>query len=505
MKAVIVMFDSLNRHMLEPYGCTWTHTPNFTRLAERCAVFDNSYICSMPCMPARRDMHTARPNFLHRGWGPLEPYDDSVPQMLKQAGIYTHLCSDHNHYWQDGGANYHPRYNTFDLIRGQEGDAWYGQVGQVDIPDSVAPNKGEARRQDTLNRILTRNRAAYPLNVTFEKGIEFIRRNHEETNWMLQIEAFDPHEPFFSLDSFREPFKEHFDAYAGKPFDWPPYRKVQESAEEVEHARYNYAALLNGCDKRLGAVLDEFDRLDLWQDTLLIVCTDHGFLLGEHDCWAKCWMPFYNGIARTPFFIWDPRNPQAAGQRRKALVQPSIDIPVTLLRYFGLEPSTTMTGHDLSPCIALDAAVRQYAIFGLFGAHVNITDGRYVYMRGPVDQENQPLYEYTSMPARMNDRYPIEQLRNSTLGEIPFAFSKGCPNLRIPSCFKMPGKEKVAARFPTQLFDLQNDPEQSHPLNSPKIEQRLLRALSREMLHAEAPPEQYLRLGIDQNSSIFRH
>ena len=34
MKAVVVMFDSLNRHLLSPYGCEWTHTPNFKRLAE---------------------------------------------------------------------------------------------------------------------------------------------------------------------------------------------------------------------------------------------------------------------------------------------------------------------------------------------------------------------------------------------------------------------------------------------------------------------------------------
>ena len=64
MKAVMVMFDSLNRHLLPPYGCDWTHAPNFARLARRAATFDRSYICSMPCMPARRDFHTGRPNLL---------------------------------------------------------------------------------------------------------------------------------------------------------------------------------------------------------------------------------------------------------------------------------------------------------------------------------------------------------------------------------------------------------------------------------------------------------
>ena len=113
MKAIMVMFDSLNRHMLPPYGCDWVHAPNFQRLAERTVSFSNSYVGSMPCMPCRREFHTGRYNFLHRSWGPLEPFDDSVPEILKQNGVYTHLVSDHYHYWEEGGATYHTRYTSW--------------------------------------------------------------------------------------------------------------------------------------------------------------------------------------------------------------------------------------------------------------------------------------------------------------------------------------------------------------------------------------------------------
>ena len=60
MKAIMLMFDSLNRNLLSTYGCDWTVTPNFERLAKRAIRFDTSYVCSMPCMPARRDLHTGR-------------------------------------------------------------------------------------------------------------------------------------------------------------------------------------------------------------------------------------------------------------------------------------------------------------------------------------------------------------------------------------------------------------------------------------------------------------
>lgn len=119
MRAIMLMFDTLNRHFLPCYGCEWTHAPNFQRLAEKTCVFDNCYIGSMPCMPARRELHTGRYNFLHRSWGPLEPYDDSAIAMLSASGIYTHLVTDHQHYWEDGGATYHFRYTSFDFIRGR--------------------------------------------------------------------------------------------------------------------------------------------------------------------------------------------------------------------------------------------------------------------------------------------------------------------------------------------------------------------------------------------------
>ena len=52
-------------------------------------------------------MHTGRLNFLHAPWCPLEPFDDSMPELLRESGVHTHLCTDHYHYIQDGGATYH--------------------------------------------------------------------------------------------------------------------------------------------------------------------------------------------------------------------------------------------------------------------------------------------------------------------------------------------------------------------------------------------------------------
>ena len=319
MKAIMVMYDSLNRHLLAPYGCDWTSTPNFTRLAQKTATFDNCYVGSMPCMPARRELHTGRYNFLHRSWGPLEPFDDSMPEALRLAGIHAHLVSDHYHYWEDGGATYHQRYTTWDCVRGQEGDAWAPLVAFNGAPKEHGNVCGGPIdnwiNQDFANRTLMQDPSKQSQSITFDNGLAFLDANHSKDNWFLQLETFDPHEPFFVHSQYKDLFP---DPYDGPFVDWPDYRPVDkhDSPAFIEHLRCQYAALLAMCDRNLGRVLDAMDRYDLWKDTMLIVNTDHGFLLGEHAQLAKCHCPFYGEVSHTPLFIWDPRCAEAAGRER---------------------------------------------------------------------------------------------------------------------------------------------------------------------------------------------
>lgn len=489
VKAILVMFDSLNRRMLPPYGSDWVHAPNFQRLAEKTVTFDNCYIGSMPCMPARREFHTGRYNFLHRSWGPLEPFDDSVPEILKENGVYTHLVTDHTHYFEDGGATYHTRYSSWEFNRGQEGDCWKGYVNPpFDIPPitrRMESNQSDRMWiQEFINRQFMATPGDQPQAQTFSQGIEFLRNNHGEDNWFLHIETFDPHEPFFTHSQYKELYPDEYD---GPVMDWISYGRVTEDVTTVRHFRYEYAALVSLCDTQLGRLLDTMDELDLWRDTLLIVCTDHGLLLGEHDWWGKNIAPWFNENAHTPLFIWDPRC-NKANERRQSLIQ-LIDLPATLLEYFGLPHPQDMEGVGLAATIADDVPVRQAALFGAFGGHVNVTDGRYVYMRAPVP-ENQPLHEYTLMPTHIRTRFSVKELNTSRLVEA-FAFTKGCRLLQIAG--KPWGDPSDLA---TMLFDLQTDPRQLHSIQNPDVETEMVKHLLRLLRRNDAPTEQFVRLGL---------
>lgn len=482
MRAVMVMFDTLNRRFLPAYGGT-EDLPNFARLEAHAVTFDRCYAGSMPCMPARREMHTGRPNFLHRSWGPLEPFDDSVPAMLGAAGVYTHLVTDHKHYWGDGGATYHGRFSSFEFFRGQEGDTWKGIVRD---PDPVDGSRGGTLwRHDQINRRYTSREDRHPQTLTVDAGLEFIAANRDDDRWFLQLEAFDPHEPFTASERFRS---EGADASR----DWPLYKRVSDddAADDLTDA---YRALLRQCDHSLGRVLDAFDELELWEDTMLLVCTDHGLLLGEHEWWGKMVQPWYEENIHIPLFVWDPRH-RAAGQRFEGLVQ-TIDLGPTLLEFFGLPSTADMRGRPLGPMLAENAPAHDTALFGNHGGHVNITDGRYVYMRSSISPENQPLFEYTLMPTRLQGAFsPVELARAELVAPLPF--TQGSPVLRIPTTST--GSPWV---FGTLLFDLETDPGQLTPLEDDEVELRMIELLVAAMRDGAAPTEQYARLGLPERGA----
>lgn len=487
MKAIMLMFDSLNRAMLSPYGCEWTKTPNFERLAQRSVQFSHCYVGSVPCMPARRELHTGRYNFLHRSWGPLEPFDESMPQILSKNGIYTHLISDHHHYWEEGGANYHARYNSWEIVRGQERDHWKSYMEKPEEGTYLGNNLPCF----AASRKYLESKGRHTQNEVFELGFEFLDSNIEKDNWFLQIECFDPHEPFYSSPEYEALYPHD---YLGPEFIWPKYGAVQESPKEVEHLKYEYAALLSMCDTNLGRLLDYMDEHGMWEDTMLIVNTDHGFLLGEHDDYGKCCVPFYEEVAHTPLFIWDPRF-GTQGEKREALVQ-TIDIAPTLLEYFHAPKLQHAQGKSLSEVIHSDKPVRKYALFGLHGGHVNITDGRYVYMRG-TNETNSPLNEYTLMPAHINEPFRREELISAELCPS-FSFTDGVPVLKMVSNRNAADRRGVHTSYPSVLYDVSIDPQQKQEIRDEEVENRMIEALCLLMRETEAPKEQYKRLQLDK-------
>ena len=135
-----------------------------------CVTFDRHYVGSLPCMPARRDILSGRLNFLHRSWGPMEPFDNAFPDLLHEAGVYSHLITDHFHYFEDGGATYHTRYDTYEFVRGQEGDRWKAMVQphwerlrEMYHKNQFSEQRRAYRYQNMINREFIREEKDFPV------------------------------------------------------------------------------------------------------------------------------------------------------------------------------------------------------------------------------------------------------------------------------------------------------------------------------------------------------
>jgi len=402
MKAILILADSLNRRFLPVYGNDWVKAPNIGRLARKSVVFDNHWAGSMPCMPARRDMLTGRLNFLEREWGGVEPFDVPFVRLLRQAGVYTRMETDHYHYFHVGGENYPTLFNSWRFHRGQEWDLCEGSIAVPEEPEHL----GVWNAQYARNRRAFKTESDYPTPRTFQGAIDWLKLNEGEDDYFLWIEAFDPHEPF---DCAREFLDLYQDDWKGPLYNWSKYEWGEHDPEAVEHLRKSYAATLTMMDRWFGRLLDELKRQGILDETLIILTTDHGHMLGEHGITGKNWFHSWNELAHIPLIVHPPGNVRA-GERRTQLTQ-NTDLLPTLLDYFGVSFDNPIHGESWKPVLEESKPVkREAALFGLFGQTVNVTDGRCTYFRPPAQPDNQPLYRYFLTPGTFRSIYGLHDI-----------------------------------------------------------------------------------------------
>lgn len=505
MKAVFILADSLNRRFLPAYGAQEPAvTPNLDRLCEKACIFENHWVGSAPCMPARRDIMTGRYNFLERPWGGIEPYDYTLQRVLGKHGIYSRMETDHYCYSVAGGENYWKDFSSWQLHRGQQCDKYQVRPGKEGIREEALPKTGKGYRKNVYDdsRRLYHCSDDYPTPRTFSAAARWLEENHEADRFLLWAEGFDPHEPFDVPEEYLTLYE---DDYQGPELYWPGYEKTNGyTPQEIHHLRTRYKALVTMTDQYIGKILDVMDRYEMWKDTMVIVTTDHGYLLGEHGYWAKNYMPDYNELMHIPLLVY---HPDAAPRRLPFLTQ-NIDVFPTILEYFGLQEEKLPNPiHGRSWIKAMRGEcerVRDYAIFGMFGKSVNITDGTFVYQRNAVREDNMPLFIYGSTLTMLEQYIGYDTMKEEDFSRIELTHLPWTkfPVYKIPadavvwdndSCYFHYRQREIQGN---KMYNIVNDYTQQHPIKDEKLERQMIQKLKECMAAYDAPPEQYQRLGI---------
>jgi arylsulfatase A-like enzyme len=496
--AVVVLLDSLNRHMLAAYGGREFATPNLDRFAKRAVRFDTHYAGSLPCMPARHDILCGALDFLWKPWGSIEIWEEPVTVPLRRAGVTTKLVSDHPHLFEVGGENYHSDFMAWDYQRGHEGDPWQTRPDPSWIG---APDFGRGHMPYDDSRGWFRDEADFPGPRTLSAAARWLERDapHHD-RFLLFVDEFDPHEPFDTP----EPYASMYDRdWQGPHLIWPPYTAAGLAsgvldARQARQLRACYGGKLTMIDAWFGRLLDALDRTGAWRDTAVIVCTDHGHYLGEHDAFGKPPVPIYEALGHTPLFIaWPGVDPGS----RTALTT-NVDLHATLLDLFGVSSPHRTHGRSLVPVLEGKASsIRDHVLAGYWGREVHYIDGRHKYVRAP-KAKNEPLSMWSNRWSTMPlHRFPDIRLpkpdARAVLDRMPGSM---VPVIRQP--FMAGDALPFWAYGPfqgTRLFDLQEDPGEEVSRHGEAIESQLEEALASALDAIEAPNDQALRLGLGQH------
>jgi iduronate 2-sulfatase len=140
--------------------------------------------------------------------------------------------------------------------------------------------------------------------------------------------------PPIALHHYRE-----LHGYTDMPKEGPP------SEAQVRRLRHGYYAAISFVDAQIGKVIDELDRLELSDNTIIVFWSDHGFHIGEHALWAKT--SNFERDARVPLLISTPDG-RAAGKKTDALVE-LLDLYPTLVDLAGIAPPDGLEGKSLRP------------------------------------------------------------------------------------------------------------------------------------------------------------
>jgi len=497
--AIVILLDSLNRHMLGSYGGREFATPNLDRFAARSLRFTRHYAASLPCMPARHDILCGAWDFLWRPWGSVELWEDAITYPLRRAGVVSQLISDHPHLFETGGENYHIDFTAWDYQRGHEGDAW---KTRADPSWAGSPMFGPKRDMPyDKSRGYFRGEADFPGPRTMQAAANWLSDNAgAHQRFFLFVDEFDPHEPFDTPDEY---VKRYDPGWDGPPLIWPPYgadivKRGVMSEREARHLRAAYGAKLTMIDNWLGRVLDTIDAKDLWKDTMVVLCTDHGHYLGEKDIWGKPAVPLYETMSRIPLMI---AAPGVAAGTNDALTT-SVDLFATLAELFGIERSVRQRTHGRSLLPLLSdktKAIRDWLLAGVWGREVHLIDGKHKYARAPAGT-NRPLVtlsnRWSTMPTHILAReqempLPDERARLDRMqgSKVPVIRQSWDESDSVPYW--------ALARFSgNHLYDLANDPNEENNLAGNPLEKDLAAMLREAMTTVEAPPEQLARLGL---------
>jgi arylsulfatase A-like enzyme len=353
---VLLIIDSLRKDHVRAYGNTWIETPSLDTLARESLRFTQAYPESIPTICARRAIHTGLRTWPFRdwrrykgvdvglwGWQPIPEGQTHLAEILKQSGCATLTVTDNLHQYP-ASMNFQRGFDVFDFIRGQTTDGY--KPPWTSDPEQVGQTLGMRGyfQQYFANVAYRETEEDWFSPQVFTRASEVLEAASKGPPFFLVVDNYDPHAPYDPPENYVNLYD---DPYEGlEPFS-PRYGPSSYLTDrQLKRIRALYAGEVTMVDRWLGRFLDKMAELNLFENTLLMLLSDHGVAHGEHGILGKppnaLW-PEVTDIA------WLMRHPEGKRSGDSSDFYASThDVAPTILGFLGIEPEQPMDGQDLS-------------------------------------------------------------------------------------------------------------------------------------------------------------
>lgn len=412
---LFIVVDDLNCDVA-CYGHPRAKTPHLDAVAAAGVRFERAYTQVPSCNGSRASFLTGRyptaTGVFDNETSHLDALPDAVtlPRHFRNQGYRT------------------ARVGKIAHARFQEQEAWsLGAAESLTPPGPPGPRKKSKNRKTDLWAISWGGADRLWDRRVSDRAIEMLRELRGEP-FLLAVGFSSPHPPLLAP---REYFAKHpshsiklpDDFAATPPQGGPAFRpnrglffRRSANHKQARQMIAAYRAATSFFDAELGRVIGELDRLELREQTVVIVVSDHGFHLGEKGLWAKSTL--FEPALRVPLVVAGPGIATGASPRTVELV----DLYPTMVELSGIAAPAVLDGQSLVPLLKDPSAawsrparswLRRKQVLGS-----SVRTERYRYTRWADDAGPEELYDHETDPherwnlaAEPEQRDRIAQLR----------------------------------------------------------------------------------------------